>query len=55
MKKYERFDHTADLGLEICGRTKKELFANAALALFDVMIQEIALRKKEAEKNGSKQ
>lgn len=41
MKKYELFDHTADLGLEIYGRTKKELFANAALALFDVMIQDI--------------
>ncbi|MBP9531816.1 MAG: archease, partial [Syntrophaceae bacterium] len=41
MKKYELFDHTADLGLEIYGRTKRELFANAALALFDVMIQDI--------------
>ena len=50
MKKYERFDHTADLGLEICGRTKKELFANAALALFDVMIQEIDPPKKRGGK-----
>jgi len=41
VKKYELFDHTADLGLEIYGRTKRELFANAALALFDVMIQDI--------------
>ncbi|HPC85286.1 MAG TPA: archease [Smithellaceae bacterium] len=40
MKTYELFDHTADLGLEIYGRTKKELFANAALALFDMMIQD---------------
>lgn len=41
MKKHELFDHTADLGLEIYGRTKRELFANAAMALFDVMLQDI--------------
>ncbi|MBP7764159.1 MAG: archease [Syntrophaceae bacterium] len=33
------FDHTADIGIEIYGRTKKELFTNAARALYDVMIE----------------
>ncbi|MGP8154667.1 MAG: archease [Smithella sp.] len=39
MSKYKFFDHTADIGVEISGRTKKELFANAASALFDVLIE----------------
>jgi SHS2 domain-containing protein len=50
VKKYELFDHTADLGLEIYGRTKRELFANAALALFDVMIQDVDLPTKRGGK-----
>lgn len=32
------FDHTADIGLEIVGRTRKELFAGAAWALTDVLV-----------------
>mgnify|MGYP001142147628 FL=1 len=39
MPKYKLFDHTADIGVEIFGRTKKVLFANAACALFDILIQ----------------
>jgi len=39
MVKYKMFDHTADIGMEICGRTKKELFVNAAGALFDLLIE----------------
>jgi len=39
MKKYRLVDHTADMGMEISGRTKKELFSNAALALFDLLIE----------------
>jgi SHS2 domain-containing protein len=38
MSNYKIFDHTADIGVEITGRTAKELFVNAAAALFDVMI-----------------
>ncbi len=38
MPNYIFFDHTADIGVEISGRTKKKLFANASRALFDVMI-----------------
>ncbi len=33
--RYESFDHTADLGLRIYGKDLKELFENAAFALFD--------------------
>jgi len=38
MSNYKFFDHTADIGVEVTGRTRKELFVNAAEALFDVMI-----------------
>jgi len=41
MPDYKFFDHTADIGVEIFGRTKKELFANAARALFDIIIENI--------------
>jgi SHS2 domain-containing protein len=54
MKKYELFDHTADLGLEIYGRTKRELFANAAFALFDVMVQDVDHPKKRGGKERGK-
>jgi SHS2 domain-containing protein len=39
MSNYTFFDHTADIGVEVTGRTRKELFVNAAEALFDVMIE----------------
>lgn len=39
MSNYKFFDHTADIGIEVAGRTRKELFVNAAAALFDVMIE----------------
>ena len=39
MSNYKFFDHTADIGVEVTGRTRKELFVNAAKALFDVMIK----------------
>jgi SHS2 domain-containing protein len=37
MKKYEFFDHTADLGLRIYGESLAALFENAGFALFDVL------------------
>jgi len=37
MDRYRVFDHTADLGVEIYGKTVKELFANAAFAVFDIL------------------
>jgi len=45
MSNYKFFDHTADIGIEVTGRTRKELFVNAAIALFDVMIESTAGRK----------
>jgi len=39
MLKYTIFNHTADLGIEITGRTKKELFAKALWSLMDVLIE----------------
>ena len=39
MPRYEVFDHTADLGVEIFGRTKKELFLNAAWAVNDIILE----------------
>ncbi len=38
MKKYAFFDHTADIGMEICGRTKKELFSHAAESIREVLL-----------------
>ena len=35
--KYRVFNHTADLGVEIYGKTVKELFVNAAFAIGDLM------------------
>jgi SHS2 domain-containing protein len=37
MKRFETFDHTADLGVRAFGRTPEELFAHAAEALFEVL------------------
>lgn len=39
MSNYKLFDHTADIGVEVTGRTTKVLFVNAAQSLFDVMIE----------------
>jgi SHS2 domain-containing protein len=39
MSNYKFFDHTADIGVEVTGRTRKALFVNAAEALLDVMIE----------------
>jgi SHS2 domain-containing protein len=38
-KKYETFEHTADVGIRAFGRTEKELFANAACGMFDLMAE----------------
>ena len=37
MKRYEQFSHTADIGVRVFGRTIKELFENAAFAMFDIL------------------
>jgi len=45
MSHYKFFDHTADIGVEVKGRTRKALFVNAAHALCDVMIENKTGRK----------
>ena len=37
MKRYEQFPHTADIGVRVYGSEPKELFANAAFAMFDIL------------------
>ncbi|MEE9913852.1 MAG: archease [Deltaproteobacteria bacterium] len=39
MKLYKLIDHTADLGIEVTGRTKKDLFTKAALSLMDILVE----------------
>ncbi len=39
MKLYTLIDHTADLGIEVTGRTKRELFTKAALSLMDIVVE----------------
>ena len=46
MKRYETFEHTADVGIRAFGRTEKELFANAAYAMFDLMADLKKVREK---------
>lgn len=38
MKNYKLLDHTADVRVEVWGKTRKELFSNAVEAMFDVMV-----------------
>jgi len=38
-KTYHLIDHTADFGIQVFGSDSKELFTNAALALFDVITE----------------
>jgi SHS2 domain-containing protein len=39
MTLYKLIDHTADLAIEVTGRTKGELFAKAALSLMDIVVE----------------
>jgi SHS2 domain-containing protein len=36
-KIYEIFDHTADLGIRVFGKNKRDLFENAGFAIFDLL------------------
>lgn len=40
MEKYRLFDHTADVGCELFGRTRKELFTHAVTALSDLILEQ---------------
>lgn len=46
-KNYEIIEHTADIGIRVKGGDLKELFKNAALAMFEIMAE---AKKKAAEK-----
>ena len=39
MKAYELIEHTADIGIRVKGSDLKELFRNAAAAMFDIIAQ----------------
>lgn len=39
MKTYELIEHTADIGIRVQGKDLKELFANAAEAIFDIIAE----------------
>lgn len=45
MKKFEFFEHTADIGIRAFGEDLKKLFANAASGMFEI----IATRKQRSE------
>lgn len=44
---YRIFDHTADLGVEVYGTDERDLFRNAALALYDIMTDRHRVRGRE--------
>jgi SHS2 domain-containing protein len=44
---YRVFDHTADLGIEVFGGALDELYAGAALALFDLLLDSGTVRATE--------
>ena len=37
VKRYKTFNHTADLGIEVYGDNKRELFTNAGVSLFELI------------------
>lgn len=39
MTLYKLIDHTADLGMEVTGRTKRELFSKTAMSLMDIVVE----------------
>jgi SHS2 domain-containing protein len=45
MRNYKLLNHTADIGIEVWGKTKKELFANAVYSLFDLMVDTQSIDK----------
>lgn len=47
MRKFEYFDHTADVGIRAYGTTLNEAFENAALAVFEIMTDTSKVEPKE--------
>jgi SHS2 domain-containing protein len=50
MKRYEQFPHTADIGVRAYGMDLKELFRNAAFAMFDIIADLEGLKRDVEEK-----
>lgn len=48
-KSYELIEHTADIGIRIKGKDLKELFKNAACAMFDIIAEKISRKKSLAQ------
>lgn len=46
MKNYELIEHTADIGIRVSGKTKEDIFASAACAMFDIMVVSGAIDSK---------
>lgn len=46
-KRFELFDHTADIGLRVYGGTPAELFTNAAQGMFSIIVKQEEVRNKE--------
>jgi len=56
VRRYEQFPHTSDIGIRVFGKDLKELFANAAYAMFDTIADIEGLKtsiSKEFELKGS--
>lgn len=47
MKKYKFINHTADLGIKVWGKTREDLFENAAYSMFDIMADLSKVEAKE--------
>jgi SHS2 domain-containing protein len=45
---YKFIDHTADIGIIVQGKTIKELFINAAQAMFDIITGQDSIQSKES-------
>ena len=50
MKKYEFFDHTADMGLRVYGHSLADLFENAGFALFDVLTDTARVQPRQTQR-----
>lgn len=50
MARYEQFPHTADIGVRVYGADLRELFANAAFAMFDIVADLEGLKSELEEK-----
>ncbi len=50
MKTYRPIDHTADLGIEVSGKSEKELYRNAGIAVHDMIADLRRVQPREVRK-----